>query len=217
MSSRIVDASKARSEPMLWRKVALPAPIGRPAPDPASAPSPDARDENLEREISRRVEEAHRRGFNEGEARGRQVANQQLLPVLERLARSCEEIGGLAARVRREAEADLVRLAVAIARRILRRELTVDPEAILGVAKAALSRVDARDLKRVRAHPEAAAWLKQRLEHAGLPSRIEVAADSSLEPGAVLFETTRGLLDASVETQLGEIERGFADLLGPPA
>lgn len=215
MSSKILRSPSARTEPLAWRKLT---PTGaRPEPvnaQPASAAPPG---ENLERDISRRVEEAHRRGFTEGEARGRQAASQQLQPVLDRLAKSCEDIARLSPRVRHEAEEDLVRLAVAIARRILRRELTVDPEALLGLAKAALARIDARELKRIRAYPEAAAWLKPKLEAAGLPTRVEVLADPSLEPGAVLFETTRGLLDASVETQLGEIERGFTDLLGPHA
>ncbi len=213
MSSKILRSSDARSEPITWHKVT--AAGVRPAPPSALSPPASPPSEQLEREISRRVEEAHRRGFSEGETRGRQAATQQLQPVLERLAKSCEDIARLSPRVRHEAEADLVRLAIAIARRILRRELTVDPEALLGLAKAALSRVDARELKRVRAHPETAAWLKPRLESAGLPTRVEVVADASLEPGAVLFETTRGLLDASIETQLGEIERGFTDLLGP--
>jgi flagellar assembly protein FliH len=47
----------------------------------------------------------------------------------------------------------------------------------------------------------------------GLPERIEVIADKKLERGALLIETERGELDASVETQLEEIERGFADLI----
>ncbi len=46
-----------------------------------------------------------------------------------------------------------------------------------------------------------------------LPQRIEVIADASLAPGGVMLESSRGLLDASVDTQLSEIERGFADLV----
>jgi flagellar biosynthesis/type III secretory pathway protein FliH len=37
--------------------------------------------------------------------------------------------------------------------------------------------------------------------------------DGSRDPGAAVFETERGNLDASVESQLGEIERGLADAL----
>ena len=44
------------------------------------------------------------------------------------------------------------------------------------------------------------------------PRRIEVTADPSLAPGSAILESTGGSLDASVDTQLHEIERGFADL-----
>jgi flagellar assembly protein FliH len=215
MSSKILRSPDTRIEPLNWRKLTPPGARPEPAAAPPASAAPPT--ELQEREIARRVEEAHRRGYAEGETRGRQAASQQLQPVLDRLAKSCEDIARLSPRVRREAEEDLVRLAVAIARRILRRELTVDPEALLGLAKAALARINARELNRIRAHPEAAAWLKPKLESAGLPTRVQVLADPSLEPGAVLFETSHGLLDASVETQLGEIERGFTDLLGPSA
>jgi flagellar biosynthesis/type III secretory pathway protein FliH len=42
---------------------------------------------------------------------------------------------------------------------------------------------------------------------------VELIADSSLQCGDVLFETAHGNLDASLESQLGEIERGLADRL----
>jgi flagellar assembly protein FliH len=42
---------------------------------------------------------------------------------------------------------------------------------------------------------------------------VEVVADSSRSPGDVIFETERGYLDASVDSQLQEIERGLADRL----
>ena len=35
--------------------------------------------------------------------------------------------------------------------------------------------------------------------------------DGSLQPGGVVFETNQGNLDASVDSQLAEIERGLAD------
>jgi len=42
---------------------------------------------------------------------------------------------------------------------------------------------------------------------------VEVVPDASREPGTLIFETERGNLDASVESQLEEIERGLADRL----
>lgn len=122
-------------------------------------------------------------------------------------------MSAFARRLRREAEEDLVRLSIEIARRILRREILTDPEAILGLAKAALDRVEAREVIRVRTHPQDARTLETRFAELGMPERCEVSADPRLERGAVILETSRGMFDASVDTQLQEIERGFADLV----
>jgi flagellar biosynthesis/type III secretory pathway protein FliH len=40
-----------------------------------------------------------------------------------------------------------------------------------------------------------------------------VIPDPSRQPGDVVFETERGNLDVSVDSQLREIERGLADRL----
>lgn len=218
MSSKILRTDSIKTEPMPWRRGpgSPPAPMGGQqvaSPSvPASQPGPD-----IEREMARRAEEAYHRGLAEGETRGHRAGTQQVQAAVDRLARSCAEIAGLKRKYQREAEADLVRLAMAIARRVLRRELTVDPHALLGLVKAGLERLDARELNRIRVHPDVAPWLTTRLEAEGLPRRVEVVADPSLEPGAAIFESQRGTLDASVETQLGEIERGFVDLLEPGA
>jgi len=42
---------------------------------------------------------------------------------------------------------------------------------------------------------------------------VEIMPDPSLERGAAILETARGNLDASVDTQLREIERGFLELV----
>ena len=69
----------------------------------------------------------------------------------------------LRARLRREAEADMVQLALAIARRVLRRELAVDPDALHGLVLAALEKLQgAGDLAAYRVHPSHAA-LRERV------------------------------------------------------
>ena len=42
---------------------------------------------------------------------------------------------------------------------------------------------------------------------------MEITPDNSRELGTVVFETQRGNLDASIDSQLQEIERGLADCL----
>ena len=151
--------------------------------------------------------------MREGEAAGRSRAAAEVQPVIERLARSIDELGAMRPRLRKEAEADIVKLALAIARRVLRREIAVDPEALTGLVMAALAKLQDQEICRVRTHPSHAGLLAECLRKAVPASTVEVVADPAGEPGAVVFETQRGNLDASVETQLQEIERGLADRL----
>ena len=167
----------------------------------------------LQQQSEQRARDAHAAGLREGEASGRQRAAGELQPVIDRLARSIEEIGGLRARLRAEAEADLIQLSLAIARRVIRRELAVDPEALHGLVLGALEKLQGQEISRVRVHPGHAALVTESLRRNSASAKVEVIADPSRAVGTVIFETQRGNLDASVEAQLQEIERGLADRL----
>ena len=157
-------------------------------------------------------EERVRDARAEGAAAGRKVAEAELAAVMQRVARSIEELSRMKASLRKEAEGDLVRLAVAIARRVVRRELTVDAEALRGIVGAALERMHLRDICHVRVHPAHEQLVRQMLATAGA-AKAEIVADNSLQPGDIVFETSRGSVDASTDSQLQEIERGLTDLL----
>ena len=166
-----------------------------------------------ESDVEARVQAAHQRGRSEGEITGAQRAVQHLEPIAAGLSRVLNELASMRPRFRQEAEEDTVRLAVAIARRVLNRELATDPEAILGLVKAAFTRLNARETHGLRvSHIEAAA-IQENRARLDLPPGLEIRGDASLPPGSAIFETTRGELDASVETQLGEIERGLTDVV----
>lgn len=167
----------------------------------------------LEAQYQQQVREARAAGLREGETAGRNRAAAELQPVVERLARSIQEIANLRARLRREAEADVVQLALAIARRVVRRELAVDPDALRGLILAALEKLQGQEISRVKVHPSHLSLVTACLQQASVGSQVEVLPDPSREPGSVIFETTRGNLDASVDSQLHEIERGLADRL----
>jgi flagellar assembly protein FliH len=211
MSCKVLGPGEPHSDaPLEWRQVRQ---GGFDAVE--MAPAVAARLAQMERECQQRVQAARAAGVREGEAAGRQQATAELQPALGRLARSIEEMGGLRARFRREAESDLLALSIAIARRVLRRELAVDPEALHGLVLAALEKLQAQEIRRVRVHPSHAAMVAACLREAG-GLAVEVVADAAREPGAVIFETERGNLDASVESQLREIERGLADRMRRP-
>lgn len=166
----------------------------------------------LQQALEQRVREARQAGLREGEAAARQKAAAEIEAIREQTSRTVAELAQVRSQLFHQAEGDLLRLAMEIARRIVHRELRVEPGAVDALIRHALDKVQGQEVCRVRAHPDQAAWLRPALERLG-QGQLEVKADASLEPGAMLFETSRGNLDASVETQFREIERGLADRL----
>jgi len=209
MSSKILQPGDRREITLpAWRQ-------SPPAAEPAAAPAqPDGAAEivRIQQQCEQRVAEARAAGLREGETAGRARAAAEMQAVIERFTRSIEEIAQLRPRLRREAESDMLRLSLEIARRILHRELAVDPEAMHGLVLAALEKLQAREISRVRVNPSQVAAVTACLRQAS-GTAIEVVGDPSRQPGAAFFETTRGNLDASVDCQLQEIERGLADRL----
>ena len=217
MSSKL-HRGDVSTEPIAWRHVGSHdevqmEPKGFP-PQASHPPSDSAgRVSRFASDPEQKIRAAYQDGVQEGQA----SARQEMMPLLEatnqRMARTIEELSGLRQRFRHEAEEDVVALALAIARRVLHRELTMAPDALLGLVKVALEKIEAREVHRVRIRPEDAPIVKEYLEKMGLPQRVEVIADPGLERGAAIFDSSHGSLDASVETQLAEIERGLADLM----
>jgi flagellar assembly protein FliH len=173
----------------------------------------EARIAQLETELRLRTAEAHDRGERTGLAAAAQEFERETRPVIEAVAREIESIRDVRRKLEQQAETQLLQLAVAIARRILHRELTLDPAALNGIVEAALRKLYGEQLLRVRVHPKLEAALRMALVAHGVGD-IEVAAESKAASAALVFETERGALDASIETQLDEIRRGLADHLG---
>jgi flagellar assembly protein FliH len=242
MSSRIVPGDSPFVESVPWRRPAVPGGAALPPPrDPEEQPVDPAiplrealavLETRLvavaraadERE-ARAVEAGKREGYANGQRDATAAAETESSRALAAVqAEAADRAAGVAAqavdlrhRLREQMEADLVRLAVAVARRILRRELTVDPDALLGIVKSAVERIAAREVLSIRVCPRDEARVQSRLAEFHLPERVQVIADTSLAWGSVLIETTRGQHDASVETQIEEIDRGLADLVGRPS
>lgn len=206
-TSRVLRESElAAVAPIWWREsdTSAPAPI-----PPSRATMNSVSDGSLEGVLER---ESYQKGFSEGAAVGKEQAAAEVQPVIERLTKTLSELSTLRSKMRRESEKDLLKLSIAIARRVLHREVTVDPESIEGLIKVALEKLNTRDTCRVRIHPSHAEFLKRSFDGTN-SQKIELVADASLRPGDAIFDTAHGTLDASIESQLSEIERGFADRL----
>jgi len=219
MSSKVSIEHRAdHVRPFAWRTVSLSGETvdrRKPAADsktPTPAPAvPESRVAELEKQAERRAREAREAGRAEGEAQAKAQAQEEVRATIERLANAIAELDRYRGQLLRQTETDAVRLSIAIARRVLRRELTVDPSAIEGLVRAALERLQAQESCRVRMHPDFIFALRECVERMGMEGRVEIISDPAQEPGAAVFEMSRGSLNASIDSQLKEIERGLAD------
>jgi flagellar assembly protein FliH len=202
MSSEILAGDPQSVAPVFWRTVASV------SEDRAKEGRPDP-----EREAAQRLDQARREGFAEGLAAGRHETEQRILPAIENLGATLAELARTRETIRDQATEELVQLAVTIAARVIHREIVIDPDALAGLVKAAFTKVQAREISRVRMHAALEALVRKYLEQSGTSENLVLMADSNLKPGEIFFETSQGVLDASVDTQLREIERGLVDRL----
>ncbi|MBL8228747.1 MAG: hypothetical protein JNL98_09735 [Bryobacterales bacterium] len=218
MSSRVLTA--VRAEPVGWRKwesaMQTPAPL-RSGPKLKEADEiqaiPLVEFQRKVLELEAHVKDAYQQGLAEGESKAREAFAAEIQAHTDRIAKAVADLSHLRARLRRDAEEDVVKLSIAVARRIVYRELSLDASAIEGIVTAALHRMSGIECLRVRAHSSTAAAVQGAVDRLEPVRKLEVVEDGTLLPGEFLFDTERGSLDASIEVQLKEIERGFCDRL----
>ena len=215
MSARVLPAEGNENiTPILWRTTAGAPSSGHAVAGQLIPHRPDARAADAAlKETEQRVQAAHQEGYAAGLAAGTHQATERIKPVIASFASMIQELSQTKKHFRQEAEASTVGLALAIARRVLYREIAADPEAILGLIKAAFDKCNARETHRLMVSPADLAVIQEYAPRLGFPPGLEIRSDAKLARGSVVFETSRGDLDASIDTQLLEIERGFTDII----
>ena len=218
MLSKVLTDPDVEVKPLVWQRGSAP-PVRESTP---SAPPPAPADElaqlraritELTAAAEKQTREAFDAGLCAGEAAARKGLEGEVRATVARLTATIAELASLRADTIHRAEVDTVRLAIEIARRVLHRELTVDTSALGALIKAALEKLQAQEVYRVRVHPDQAKIVRSCLDEMGRSKAVEVVTDASQPQGGAVFEIGSGALDASVETQLREIECGLTDQL----
>jgi flagellar assembly protein FliH len=111
-----------------------------------------------------------------------------------------------------DVEAEVVKLALAIAARILHRETKLDPLLLTAAVRVALDKVTDNSTMELRVPASELESWKSALEMEG-ESRVQLVGDVRLEVGECILETAVGKVELGIHAQLEEIEKGFFDLL----
>ncbi len=178
-------------------------------------------------EFEQRLAEETRRSFEAGRERGRQEGRQAEREAQaaaleaaqrERERQAAELIASFAEerdRYLRAVEHEVVRLALAIAARILRREAQMDPLLLTGAVRVALGQLAGTTEVRLRVPAgEMELWTEAVALLPNLALKPAVIAGEGMRTGDCAIETALGTVDLGIRAQLAEIERGFFDRAG---
>lgn len=160
-------------------------------------------------------------GFKAGRDEAFAAARKEFSEQQKLLVAACEDLIGQIEAGRSlwlaSARQDLVELAVAIARRVVRRVGEREREVVMGNLEEAIRLAGRRSEVNIRVHPADAAAARSFAD--GLLGRkdqwkhVEIVEDPRMSPGGCRVHWDSGAVDATLETQLDRI----ADQLATPA
>ena len=187
----------------------VPLPLAGTAVSPSDRLAPDPRDLVLQGEAG-----AREAGKREGEALARVAFDSHLAEIRESVRSALAEFAGQRDAYFQQVEGEVVRLALSVARKILRREAQVDGLLLAGMVRVVLEKIESGTKVVVRVHPHQVSECRTYFaQHMAPPQVPEVLEDAALAIDHCILQTEMGTTDLGPEVELKEIEQGLFDLL----
>jgi flagellar assembly protein FliH len=98
-------------------------------------------------------------------------------PWHEQLSDTLEEMGNLRAAITTRAERELVRLAIEIAKKVVHREVTIDNEIVMTLARIGISRMHNRVAATIHLHPDDFAYVTSHRDSLDAGHALELVED----------------------------------------
>lgn len=175
-------------------------------------------------DFEHRLAEECQRTFEGGRDRGRQEGRQvereahiaELQAIKERRIRESADLLECFSQARedylRDVEPEVVKLALAIASRILRREAHMDHLLLTGAVRVALGQLSgSTEVRLYVPAPELDLWTAAVALIPNLALKPSIAVGENMRLGDCRIEAAQGSVDLGIRSQLEEIERGFFD------
>lgn len=159
--------------------------------------------------------EAFTKGYAQGERAGAEASASRAEAMLRRLAQTLDDLQALRGDLVRRTEREVVELSLAIAKKVLQREITLDHDLLLAMARVALDRLADVSTASIRLHPDDyAGVMLGRRPSAVTTHGVQIVADASVRRGGCVVQSEFGSVDTGVATQIDELTRA---LLGDDA
>ncbi|MCL1066547.1 flagellar assembly protein FliH [Shewanella olleyana] len=153
------------------------------------------------------LELGHAEGFAQGEQQGYEVGQVKLDEVLERLTQLVQQFEQPLMLLDAEIEAEVLTLAINLAKSIVGHELKTHPEHILSVLRQGVDSLPIKEQQvKLRLHPDDATLVMQLYSDAQLQkNHWDIEADPSLNPGDCIINSMRSSVDLRVEERMRQV------------
>ena len=162
--------------------------------------------EQIERIQAQAYKEAYDAGFEKGRTEGMAAGQGEIVHQGQLLGDLFHSLAQPFAVLDEDVENQLIKLSLAIARQLVRRELKVDPTQIVGVVQEAMAvlPVGSREVK-VCLHPEDVRVVRTALSQANADKAWELVDDPGMKRGDCRILTRTSQIDATLEKRLAAI------------
>ena len=176
-------------------------------PDAAGARADETKTVQMTQgELARREQEAYQRGH----ADGSKIQSKEIDSKVEVLLATLKALPEIRKDILEKGEEQILKLAFAIAEKIIHQEVTTRKDVIVGVLKEALKNVADTEGIKIHLHPQDFRYMmeikKDFLQSFDGIRNIVFEEDASVKRGGVVAETMFGEVDARLESQLKEIK-----------
>ena len=168
-------------------------------------------------ETVREIEEkAYAKGFARGEKAGVKSGNDKIESVVNSINQGLSELIKIRQGIYLETEQEIVKLAMAIARKIVCNEIRVKKDTVVNVVKEAVKKVEGNEKVKVKLSRKDFQFIKN--EKPAITDKINnfenvsFEMDESIPDGGCIIETESGDIDARIEKQFQAVEEAFESI-----
>jgi flagellar biosynthesis/type III secretory pathway protein FliH len=166
----------------------------------------------VQEEAQQILEQAGNEGYSDGLKRAQAEIEADRQMAIEQSQSLIEEARKTKIAILDSVENDIVRLAMAIAKKVIVAELSSNPQAIVDIVRQAISFLDNPYNVRVYVNPADLQYLMDSIASEGLTDigstdlEIELKADRRISSGGCIVDSGMGSVDAQLESRIGKVE-----------
>lgn len=174
-------------------------------------------EDSLQEKISAAMEDARVKGYDEGFQLGRKDGEQSMHNLIEEVRQLVDASREEYVKKLAEAEPMMIKIAIALAEKIVGNNLEEQPERWSHVVKTAVKEVKEHENIKIFVHPskyERTLNDKKTFKAALNESTdIYIYPNEELAEDACMIETSFGTIDASIDTQITEIKKQLLEIV----